>query len=256
MKYVLLFVVAILLMKIDAVIELGEKAWMTVKSEEEPRDRPEDLGDAKEIVRSEDNVKLTPRQQYLNFLDSFRNSPDLVFREKAMALFKEHPMMFTEKLDKDLEARIYSWRDLAVQNTPELPLFLLDLANILKGENREIVTRFFSVVMDLNIDMFIANYPRTKDQNCAPVLLIEAAVPAEEKFPELYERMGVLEEFLARENLPADKKLYANLCLNLLKIYLEKEAPKAAPEDSVPAGTEEAPPAESLPPASATDPTT
>jgi hypothetical protein len=257
MKYVLLFVAAILLMKIDAVIELGEKAWMTVKSEEEPKDRPEDLGDAKEIVPPEDKVKLlTPRQQYLNFLDSFRASPDLVYREKAMALFKEHPMMFTDKLDKDLEARIYSWRDLAVQNTPELPLFLLDLANILKGENREIVTRFFSVVMDLNIDMFIANYPRTKDQSCAPVLLIEAAVPAEEKFPELYERMGLLEEFLARENLPADKKLYATLCLNILKVYLEKEAPKGSPAESVPAGTEEAPPAEGLPPATATDPTT
>jgi hypothetical protein len=138
MKYVLLFVAAILLMKIDAVIELGEKAWMTVKSEEEPKDRPEDLGDAKEIVPPEDKVKLlTPRQQYLNFLDSFRASPDLVYREKAMALFKEHPMMFTDKLDKDLEARIYSWRDLAVQNTPELPLFLLDLANILKGHERK-----------------------------------------------------------------------------------------------------------------------
>lgn len=244
LKYVLIFVAAIILIRIDIVVGLVERT-IGLFRKEEVQVRPEDLGDATEIVRSEKNVTLTPRQKYLAFMDDFRVSPELVFREQAMELFKDHPQMFSEKLDKDLEARVYSWRDLSTQNAAELPLFLLDLNNILKGENKSIITRFFSVMMDLNFEMFISSYPRTKDTACAPATLIEEAVPAEEKFPELYERLSIIEEYLAKENLPADRKLYATICMNALKIYLEKEAPPAPVENSAVA-PEEAPP-EQLP---------
>lgn len=246
-KYVLLFVVAIILIRIDIVVGLAEKA-ISVFRKEEIQVRPDEFGEAPEIVRSEKNVTLSPRQKYLAFMDDFRVSPEMVFRQQAMELFKEHPQMFTDKLDKDLEARVYSWRDLSVQNAPELPLFLLDLHNILRGENKNIITRFFSVVMDLNFEMFISSYPRTKETTCAPATLLEEAVPAEEKFPELYERLAIIEEYLAKEGIPADRKLYATICLNALKIYLDKEAPPVpttTPENSAVA-PEEAPP-EQLP---------
>lgn len=238
MKYVLLFVVAIILVKIDMVIELGEKTFALVKREEK---RPqEDFGAPSTVVRSDTNVRMTPRQQYLNFLDSFKDAPILVYRERAMELFRKHPQMFAEKLDRDLEARIYSWRDLIVQNSAETPLFLLDLYNILKGENKQAVVRFFSVILDLNLEMFIANYPRTKDPACAPVTLIETAVPEEERVPELYERLGMFEEYLARENIPADRKLYATLCMNTLKIFIDKQAPAPAPvQEAAPVSTEQ-----------------
>jgi len=229
MKYVLIFVGVMLLIRIDVVIDLGEKAFMLFQNKQ-TNEIPDSYGEPPVIVRSETNVQLTPRQQYLSFLDSFRVSPEKGFRDQAMAVFKDHPQIFSEKLDKDLEARVYRWRDLVVQNEPEVPLFLLDLSNILKGQNKEIVTRFFSVVMDINFDMFIGSYPRTKDTSCAPVLLIEAAVPEEERFPELFERLGILEEYLARENLPADKKLYASICMNTLKVYLDKQRGASAPE--------------------------
>lgn len=247
LKYVLLFVAAIILIRIDIVVGLGEKAFGLFRKNE-VRVRADDLGDATEIVRSEKNVTLTPRQKYLAFMDDFRVSPELVFRQQAMELFKANPQMFTDKLDKDLEARVYSWRDLSVQNAEELPLFLLDLYNILKGENKNIITRFFSVVMDLNFDMFIASYPRSKEVSCAPVTLIEEAVPAEERLPELFERLSIIEAYVAREGIPADRKLYAGICMNALKVFLEKEAPAglpANPENSSVA-PEEAPP-EQLP---------
>ena len=241
LKYVLIFVAAIVLIRIDVIIGLGEKAWLLVKNEKS-QNTADDFGDSPIVVRSEKNVELTPRQKYINFMESFRVSPEQVFREEAMTLFRAHPQMFTEKLDNDLAARIYSWRDMVVSNESEVPLFLLDLFNILRGENKAIIPGFFSVVLDLNPEMFMSHYPRTKDTTCAPATMIEAAVPAEEKFPELYERMGLLEDYLKKENLAADKKLYANLCLNTLKLYLEKEAPplppagEAAPEeDSEPA---------------------
>jgi hypothetical protein len=246
MKYVILFVVAILLVRIDIVVGLGEKVVMMFQSEP-AQERPDAYGEPPVIVRSESNVKLTPREQYLSFLESFRVTPEKGIRDQAMALFKDNPQIFSEKvLDSNLEARVYSWRDLVVQNEAEVPLFLLDLSNILKGPNKELITRFFSVVLDINFDMFIGSYPRTKDTTCTPVTLIEAAVPAEEKFPELFERMGILEEYLARENLPADRKLYATLCLDALKIYLDKQsAPAQAPAP-------ETPPAETAPEAGTT----
>lgn len=233
MKYVLIFVAVMLLIRIDVVIELGEKVVMMFRSEES-QERPDTYGESPVIVRSETNVKLTPRQQYLSYMDSFRVSPEKLFRNQAMELFKNHPQIFTNKLDAELEAKVYSWRDLVVQNAPEVPLFLLDLSNILKAENKDVVTRFFSVVLDINFEMFIESYPRTKDAACSPVTLIEAAVPEEEKFPELFERLGILEEYLAREGLVPEKKLYATICMNVLKIYLEK-AEAQAPLETPPA---------------------
>ncbi len=247
LKYVLLFVVAIILIRIDVVVSLGEKA-VGFFQRDKVKMTPEDFGEPTEIVRSETNVSLTPRQKYLAFMDDFRVSPELVYREQAMELYKMHPQMFSAKLDKDLEARIYSWRDLVVQNAAELPLFLLDLNNILKGENKDIVTRFFSVVMDINFEMFISSYPRSKETTCSPVTLIEDAVPAEERLPELYERLGIIEDYLAKEKIPDDRKVYATICLNALKVYLEKnaiqppaetsaEAPEEAPPEQLPEGS-------------------
>jgi hypothetical protein len=248
-KYLLIFVFAIILIRIDVILTLGEKAWSLVLGKYTTQKVIEDFGDSPVIVRSDKNVELTPRQKYIGIMDSFRVSPDLVYREQAMTLFREHPQIFTEKRDKDLEARIYSWRDLIVQNETELSLFLLDLFNILQGENKLLIPQFFSVMLDLNIEMFMANYPLTKDATCSPVLLIESAVPAEEKFQELYERLALIEEYLKAENIPADRKLYANLCLSTLKFYLEKEAPAPAPAtETVPEEASQEPPANIEPP--------
>ncbi len=255
LKYVLIFVAAIILIRIDVVIGLGEKAWLLVKNEKS-QNTPDDFGDSPIVVRSEKNVELTPRQKYFNFMESFRVSPEQVFREEAMTLFRTHPQMFTEKLDNDLAARIYSWRDLIVSNETEVPLFLLDLFNILKGENKAVIPGFFSVMLDLNPEMFMSHYPRTKDLTCAPATMIEAAVPAEEKFPELYERMGLLEDYLKKENLTADKKNYATICFNTLRLYLEKEAPPPpATEPGSEESSEPAPvPAPTETPAAGNDP--
>lgn len=247
-KYLLIFVFAIILIRIDVILDLGEKTWLLIKSEK-PQNSTNDFGDSPVIVRSDKNVELTPRQKYINFMDSFRVSPDPVYREQAMTLFRDHPQLFSETKDNDLEARLYSWRDLIVQNAPEVPLFLIDLSNILRGENKGMIPEFFSVVLDLNIQMFMEHYPRTKDVTCSPVIMIEAAVPAEEKFPELTERLALIEDYLKKENITADKKLYANLCLNALKIYLEKEAPVPGPAtEAAPEETPEETPASSEPP--------
>lgn len=240
LKYVLIFAAAVILIRIDVVIELGQKVVSLFQSEA-PELRPEDLGEPPVIVRSEKNVSLTPRQQYLAFMENFRVSPELAFRQEAMDLFRKHPQMFAATLDKNLEARLYAWRDLIVQNEAELPLFLLDLASILKGENREMLDRFFSVVLDLNFDMFITSYPRTRDTSCAPVTLLEAAVPPEERLPELYERKGILEEYLARPNLVPDRKLYAQVCLDVLKLHLVKVTPEPTVETSAEAPENPAP---------------
>ncbi len=246
MKYIALFVLAIVLIKIDVIISLGEKSVMLFKSEKTELTQ-NDQGNSPVIVRSQKIMELTPRERYLSLMDNFRVSPDAIYREQAMELFRQHPQMFSDKRDKGLEGRMYSWRDLVVQNPDELPLFLNDLNNILKGENKVIVTRFYSVVLDLNLEMFMTSYPRTKDIACTPVLLLEEAVPPEEKFPELYERLNSLQSFLSRENLPADKKNYASICVNSLKIYLEKEAPPVPPEETSPAEESPAPAEATIP---------
>lgn len=235
MLSVFLIVVVVVVLRIDAVVELGEKALRVLRPTEETI-TPGALGDSPVVSRIADSIEPSPREKYLALMDSFRVSPELTFRKEAMELFKKHPQMFPQALDRDLEARVFRWRDLVIQNDPEIPLFLLDLAGILRGENQGIITRFFGVVFDQNFSMFIDSYPRTKDGTCAPVTLLESAVPAEDRRNAFLDRKLVLENFLARENLPPEKKLYASTCLTALDLQLQKETPPA-PVDPVPEET-------------------
>lgn len=227
MKTIVILVVIILFLRIDYLLGLFDKAAEKFSSGPQPVEVNDSITNRELIPVTQDrSLKRTPRERFLALLEDFRTSPVVEIRHRAMAIFKESPTMFNQKLDQELESHIYRWRELLNNNEPEVANFLLDLLTILQGENLEMVKKFSSIWMDINLGNFISFWSRTKDTTCTIATVFGENIPEEEKINEYYDRFDGLKEYLERPNLyPVHKGLATN-CLLQLTIILEKLDPK------------------------------
>lgn len=225
-------------MRIDALLglfdRLGEK--FTSKTPEIPA--TELVAPAETIPLNKDqSFKQTPRQVFLALLEDFHADPRKEIRLRALDYFKNHPTIFTQKLDLDLEATVFRWRDLLNLNEPELTNFLSDLLNILQGENQIMVKRFFALWMDINMEHFLTAYSKTKDTNCSIATTFGDPIPEEERLNELYDREDAIKAFLAKENINPVEEALAKNCQLVLGLEISKLAP-ATPNETLPPPTD------------------
>lgn len=233
MRYVAVIVVIIMFVRIDYLLGLFDRAVNYMKP------GPPEVSETSSVpqvipVSKDQSLKQTPREDFLSLLEIFRITPDASIRERAMGIFKDHPTMFSEKLDPTLEAYVYRWREHLYNNETETANFLLDLLGILKGENLEMIKRFWSVWMDINMRNFIAAYSRTKDTNCSIATTFGDRIPDEEKLNEYYDRYDSLKALLADEKLSAVHRTLANNCLLVLQIQINKMSPEGLQENPEP----------------------
>lgn len=230
MKYIVVFAIVIILVRIDFFVGQVENAIS--KFTPAPPEVEASLARPQEIIpiAEDENLQQSPRVTYLALLGSFRVSPDSVIREKAMEIFKAHPTMFNDKLDLDLEAQIFRWQELLHNNNPEVVNFILDLSKILQGQNLEILKRFWALWMDIDMENFIIAYTKTKDSNCVIATTFGFNIPEEEKLKEYYDREDALRDFLAKSDVPPTAKALANNCLLVLGLEINKIAPPPEPE--------------------------
>ena len=236
MKYVLILVVVVLMIRIDWILKQFDSLRDRVSAPARTEVQTSEIQSNREIIPvSEDaSLKQTPRMVFLALLDDFHSAPEKAVRERAMEYFKGHPTIFTTKLDQDLESTIFRWRDLLNNNEPELTPFLLDLLNILQGENLEMLKRFFSLWMEINMDHFLAAYSKTKDVNCMIVTTFGDNIPEEEKINEYVEREDALKKFVVKEGVNPVELALAKNCLLVLGLEIQKRAPVAAPAEALP----------------------
>lgn len=236
MKYVAIVVVIIMFVRIDILLQMFDKAMNSFKPAP-PEIQSSDVGSGPKLIpiSQDKNLQQTPREDFLALLEVFRISPDSATRERAMGIFKAHPGMFSEKLDENLESQIYRWREHLNNNEPETVNFLLDLLNILKGENLQMVKRFFALWMEIDMENFIAAYVRTRDTNCTIATTFGDRIPDTEKIKELYEREDSLKEIVANEKIPEEQRTLARNCLLVLSMEFNKQSPQ--PAVVVPEGT-------------------
>lgn len=231
MKYIVVLAIVIILVRIDFFVVQIEKAISRLTPA--PPEVEASLTRPQEIlipVSKDENLQQSPREIYLALLGSFRVSPDPSVREKAMEIFKAHPTIFTDKLDRDLEAQVFRWQELLHNNNPEVVNFILDLSKILQGENLEMLKRFWALWMDIDMENFILSYTKSKDTNCTIVTTFGFNIPEEEKLKEYYDREDALKEVLAKSDVPPTAKVLANNCLLVLSLEINKIAPPPEPE--------------------------
>lgn len=234
MKYIVILIIAVIMVRIDFWLTLVERAAKKVSSvtERQVQVDPVINKPAPDLipVKQDATLKQSPKETFLALLEDFRANPIAPIRERALVIFKDHPTMFSQKLDPQLEAQVFRWRDLLNNNEPEVVKFLIDLMNILQGENQEMIKKFFSLWMEINMEHFLAAYSRTRDVNCGVAKLFGFPLSEEEKINELYEREASLKEFVAKEKVEPVQKALANNCLLVLQIELSKIAPAPEPE--------------------------
>lgn len=242
MKYIVILVVVFAVMRIDFILGLFDK--VAKKAEPAPVEVDvTDIGPRREPVPLKDdpNFKQTPKKTFLALLEDFHSNPVPEIRERANAFLKSHPTLLGPKLDPQLESAIFQWRDLLINNDQETVNFLLDLMNVLQGENLEMMKRFFSLWMDINMEHFIAAYSRTKDTNCSIATTFGDNLPEEEKRNEIYERETALKAYVEKENIPPHYKALATNCLLVLGIEIAKFPPPTWSQENSQPTTEQAP---------------
>lgn len=227
MRYLIVVAVIVLFVRIDFLLSLFDRA-----TGNSPTPPPEitnsDISSSREVISiAEDkNLAQTPRENFLALLEVFRISPEISIREKALEVFRENPLIFNDKIDKELESHIFRWRELLNNNEPEVVNFLLELMKILKGENLEMTKRFFALWMDINMENFIMAYSRTRDTNCTIATTFGDPIPDHEKLNEYYERQELLQDYIKKEKLDPVHKALATNCLLVLNLQLDKLDPK------------------------------
>lgn len=239
MKYVALLVIIIMFVRIDVLLEFYEKA--TGKFQPAPPEISEsDIKSNRETIpmAKDENLKQTSKERFFSLLEDFHTSPTAEMRERVLTALKSNPTMFSADLDAGLESHIFRFRDLMINNNDEMVFLLIELMNVLPGQNQEMIKRFFSLWMDINMEHFIAAYSRTKDVNCTIAGTFGDNIPEEEKINEYYDREDALKAFISKEGVNIMQKNFAEKCLLVLGMEIQKRAPQTGSETVAPEATE------------------
>ena len=237
MKYVWAIVIVILLVRIDSILKFIEKGVGRVNISTEDSASTANTPD-KEIVplTADLGQQNNPRLILFTLLSNFRTNPDKNNHDKIIEHITKYPELFSEKIDTTFEASIYSWRDLLIQRNIEAVDLLLNLMNILKGENQLMIQKFLTILMDEDIKTFLKAYMRTKDVGCNIASEIADNITDEEKYNELTERADRFDAYLSSDQVDQTSKQLGINCQTTLKVQLEKlKALYGTPVPTIPA---------------------
>ena len=238
MKYVLIIFGIAFLLRIDYLLDLFDRANRKMENREPVIEVSESKSDRSVISVDQDQMLNTsPKDTFFAFLDAFQSAPDADIRMRAMNWLKEHPKLFNQVLDKELESKIFKWRDHLNNNNTEVVNFILDLMAVLPGENQDILRNFFALWMDINMEHFIISYSRTKDTNCSIAIIFGDPIPEDEKMNDYYQRIDSLKNILQKEKMEPIQRALATTCLLQLETLTQKMAPQTPPIEPPPSET-------------------
>ena len=231
MKYVVILIVVVILVRIDVILRLFDKTATKYQNSSNEIKSGEDIPSSEIIPAGKElSAQSTPRKTFISILNDFSYVPDANFKNKAIELLRTHPTMFTDKLDRELESSLYRWRDLLVQRNKVTHEFLMEMMKSLKGENLEMLKRFFSFAIDIDLAEFLALYSKSSDINCMIIVNLGDNLPIEEKYNELAERLKALDKFLLADR-EETIKVYAQRCQMVLKLQVDKLKVIVAPNE-------------------------
>ena len=227
MKYIVAFLLVVLLIRIDVLMHFFDQTSEKLQRFFTPTSQPSTVTDAPVIIplNEDRSFKQNPKRTVLMLLTEFKVNPEQEIRLRIISIIKSNASLLGSDLDPRLESAVFGLRDLIYQKEKELPLLLVDLLNVLKGENREMVRRFFSLMMDHDLISFLQAYSQTKDENCIIAGELGDNLPEQEKLNELRSRLKSLGKYLERED--ATHKVLASNCQLVVQIQINKLSPTA-----------------------------
>jgi hypothetical protein len=135
---------------------------------------------------------------------------------------KNNPTLFNEKLDRELEVKIYRWREHIQQKNKIVYEFIFAMMKILKGENLEMLKRFSTLLIDYDLPEFLNYTSLSSDTSCLVSISLADSLPEEEKYNELVERLTLFQTIIKSHGVTPGQKMYAEKCYNLIKFQVDK----------------------------------
>jgi hypothetical protein len=222
MKYVVIVVFVIILVRIDVILRLFDKT--ALKIENRPTEiTARDVDAPTQIIPigKDLSLQISSKSSFLSMLNDFRASQDESVKEAAIEILRGSPQIFSEAVDSDLEASVYRFRDLLIQKNKATHELLLEMMKSLKGDNLAMVRRFYSLSIDIDLEEFLKEYSTSSDSNCIIMGHLADNLPFEERFNELSERLRELDAFLLTEGAEA-VKAYGRRCQIVLGLQVDK----------------------------------
>lgn len=230
MKYIVILIVVVILVRIDVVMNLFDKTSQKIEnsgSNQTINTSTETPTSELVPMNTDPALKVDPKKIFFSMMEDFRSAPVADLRDRAIETLRSSPTMFNEKLDPELEASIFRWKGLIVQRNKVAQSFILELMKSLKGENLEMMKRFLSYAIDADFADFVSFYSKTTDSNCMLITYLGDNLPDEEKFNELSERLKSIDAYIASDK--AEYKEYAQRCQLVLKLTVDRLGTVTAP---------------------------
>jgi hypothetical protein len=227
MKYILLLILIVLITRIDFWLDLTGRTINKIFPSESVPVISESLTNNDTVPLKEDMfAQSNSKEIFFSLLENFHGDPSADIRVQAIKVLKENPHIIKYPFDKELEAHVYKWRDLLSMNHKEIPLFIFDMMKILRDENKELLKRFLSLGIEINLRDFISSNYLGPDVNCSTIIAFGDPYSEDEKINLLFQRQKALNEFLGMESIDLSQKKFAKSCLVQLQIQLNKMSSK------------------------------
>lgn len=225
MKYLWIILISIFLVRIDDVLELFNKMKGKFGSENTQMSLPlPETTQPTELIPIDKDVVLQTSSKELFFLslENFNTMPEAENANSTIELLRKNPTMFNERKDNQLETALLSFRNHLLQNNTTVMNFILEVMKSLTGENLSLARKVLSISLDNDADSFLQVYRTSSDSNCIIAGEFIDNLPVEEKINELLERKESFDKISLKEGYPDSLKVYAQKCLLVTNLVLEK----------------------------------
>ena len=238
MKYVVIIAVVILIVRIDYILRLFDRAADRINNPSSNQTAPEGFA-SRPIVPINDDpfLKASPKSLFFAALKDFSVSPSTVARNRVLELLKSHANLFGESLDENLAAVLSLLEEPLRNRNPEAAILLVELMDQLKGENILAARNTLAVFINADFVQFLKIYKTNKDATCAIATYQPENLPDQEKIYELTDRLDIVSKYLSSETADPQLKPMASNCklriemkLTELKALIPAEPAEATEE--------------------------
>lgn len=224
MKYIVLILLVAFIARVDFIMDKIDSFRDGRRASNVAVTKIEDLQSDRSTVAVENDLSLkqSPKERLLTIIESFKTNPEATLRESAIDVIKTEPTLLKGGKDTEFEGKLFELRDLFYNRNPELIRFLNELLEILKGENKGVVIKFYSMLMDINMEQFLTAYSSTKDTNCLMARIVAGDLTSNEKVTLFEDRENDLQRIIKKESTAPAIKTLANSCYLVLGLAKDK----------------------------------
>jgi hypothetical protein len=223
-----LVLIAVILVRIDYLLVLIDRLQQRVDQSQSVEIAADIKKNQLIPIEQDQNLKNSPRRMVLALLDEFLVTPTPALRKMLLEKINQHSNMFGVMVDPALEGKLIGLRDRIQQRNTESIILLADLLRSLSGENQLMIRKYFSLVMDHDLNLFFAHYPFQLDIECQVAGMTADALPPEEIVNELTIRARSIFKYLSQEKPEAQLRSFAQACLQVIR---SKVVDRAATEN-------------------------